>query len=381
MQNNYYCSQKWWWLTVDPERKLLASCCKSAHQPIDTTWLKQNPGKLFNNPAIVQDRQDMLNNIPVQSCAKTCWIPESQGIPTRRTMLQDASDEKYEGTHAVPRVLEINLGSDCNMACVYCSKRFSTAWLRDISNGGGYITNYNKDDRYSITKEDQVILKLGQSVIKTSNGYQLIINEIKKFGKVNTLKFAGGEPFLYNGLEDVVQLVEANSIEITTGLGVNNKRFERIVQILPKTTTLVISAESLNETYEFVRNGNTFANFLQNLEIIKKYNINYKFAYALSNVNIHGFKQFQDEFATDSDYFNILVDPAFLSPVILDTESKQRILDTNYKWHEKEIHQAVSANYTDEQYNHFREFIIEFSKRRNLTLDVFPESFVKWIQQ
>lgn len=381
MQNNFYCGQKWWWLTVDPERKLLASCCKSANQSIDTSWLKQNPGKLFNIPVIVQDRQDMLNNIPVKSCAKTCWIPESQGIPTRRTMLQEVSDEKFEGTHAVPRVVEVNLGSDCNMACVYCSKRFSTAWLRDISKDGSYIADYTVDDRYDITLEDRVILKLGQASIKSSDSYQLIINEIKQFGKVGTLKFMGGEPFLYNGLEDVVQIVEADSIEIITGLGVNSKRFERIVQLLPDTTTLVISAESIGETYEFVRNGNTFENFLRNLDIIKKYNINYKFAYALSNVNIHGFKEFQDMFATESDYFNVLVDPVFLSPGLLDPESKQRILNTSYKRYEKEIHRAVSANYTEQQYTHFQEFLFEFVKRRNLSLNIFPESFIKWIQR
>jgi uncharacterized Zn-finger protein len=222
MQNNFYCSQKWWWLTVDPERKLLASCCKAANQQIDTTWLKQNPGKLFNIPVIVQDRQDMLNNIPVQSCAKTCWIPESKGIPTRRTM-HSSTSEVYTTTFATPRVVEINLGSDCNMSCAYCSKRFSTSWLRDINENGPYITDYTTDDRYKITLEDRVILKTGQVAIKNSPSYQLILDEIKQFGHLGTLKFMGGEPFLYNGLEDIVKIVKADAIEIITGLGVNQR--------------------------------------------------------------------------------------------------------------------------------------------------------------
>jgi sulfatase maturation enzyme AslB (radical SAM superfamily) len=153
-----------------------------------------------------------------------------------------------------------------------------------------------------------------------------------------------------------------------------------MVQLLPvDATTLVISAESIGELYEFVRNGNTYKNFLSNLEIIAKYGIKYRFAITVSNLNIHGLKQFQDELATTDDYLNILVDPVFLSPHVLDPKSRDDILATNFKYNKKEIHQALLVESTDEQVQHLKTFLPEFVKRRNLSFDVFPESFTKWI--
>jgi len=382
MQNNFYCSQKWWWLTVDPERRLLASCCKADQQPIDTTWLKTNNGKLFNNPTILQERQDMLDNKPVSSCSRGCWIPESKGIPSRRTIHQAASDRQFTQLESTPEVVEVILGSDCNMTCSYCTKRYSTAWLRDISDNGTYLPDYAGDDRFNITIDDRAIIKIGQAAIKNSPRYKLILDEVASLRKLQVLKFMGGEPFLYNGLEDIVRLTEAERIEITTGLGVNPKRFDRIVQQLPADiTTLVISAENTGELYEFNRYGNSYSNLLTNLDTIRKYGIKYKFANTICNLTVHGFKEFQDEFGTEEDYFNILIDPLYLAPSLLDPASRVKILETTFKYHTDKIHQAVSATHTEEHIAQCKSFILEFAKRRNLSLDIYPESFKLWIQK
>jgi hypothetical protein len=81
MKNNSYCSQKWWWLTVDPERRLLASCCKADQQPIDTSWLQANTGQLFNNPAIQQERADMLAGVPVPAVPSLVGCPKAKVFP------------------------------------------------------------------------------------------------------------------------------------------------------------------------------------------------------------------------------------------------------------------------------------------------------------
>lgn len=382
MQNNFYCSQKWWWLTVDPERRLLASCCKADQQPIDTTWLKNNNGKLFNNPTILQERQDMLDNKPVASCARGCWIPESKGIPSRRTIHQAASDRQFTQLESTPEVVEVILGSDCNMTCSYCTKRYSTAWLRDISDNGTYLPDYVGDDRFNITIDDRAIIKIGQAAIKNSPRYKLILDEVASLRKLQVLKFMGGEPFLYNGLEDIVRLTKAERIEITTGLGVNPKRFDRIVQQLPAdVTTLVISAENTGELYEFNRYGNSYSNLLTNLDTIRKYGIKYKFANTICNLTVHGFKEFQDEFGTEDDYFNILIDPLYLAPSLLDPASRDKILGTTFKYHTEKIHQAVNATHTAKHIAQCKAFIVEFAKRRNLSLDIYPESFKLWIQE
>lgn len=379
-QNNYYCSQKFWWLTVDPERRLLASCCKADQQPIDTAWLKDNPGQLFNNPVIQQERQDMLNNRPVASCSRACWVPESQGIPSRRTIHAAASARQYTDINASPEVIEIILGSSCNMDCSYCTKRYSTTWLRDIATNGTYLSDYAGDDRFNITIDDRAILKAGQKAVNASPRYQHILQEITKLHKPRVLKIMGGEPFLYNELPDIVKLMEPAQLEITTGLGVNPNRFERIVsQLPPETTMLALSAENAGALYEFNRHGNSFNNFLTNIETINRYHIRYRFANTLGNLTIHGFKQFQDEFGTPDDHFNVLIDPVYLQMNVLDERSRDQVLATDYKYHKDEIHQAVVAEYSPKQLHDFKRFAVEFARRRNLTLDVFPEHFKQWI--
>jgi hypothetical protein len=115
------------------------------------------------------------------------------------------------------------------------------------------------------------------------------------------------------------------------------------------------------------------------METISKYGIRYRFANTLGNLTIHGFKQFQDEFSTPSDHFNVLIDPVYLQMNVLDPRSRDEILATDYKYHKDEIHQAVVAEYCDKQLQDFKRFTVEFARRRNLTLDAFPEHFKQWI--
>ena len=85
IDNQYYCSQKFWWLTVEPERRSMLSCCAASTEKIDLNWLKENPGQLFNTPNLQQERQQMLENNPVASCEDSCWRAERIGLPSRRT--------------------------------------------------------------------------------------------------------------------------------------------------------------------------------------------------------------------------------------------------------------------------------------------------------
>lgn len=375
-KNNFYCSQKFWWLTVDPERRLLASCCKADSEEINIQWLKNNPGKLFNTPNLQSEREMLLAGKCAPSCVTPCYKPESQGIPSQR-ILSKSNEVTHTSINATPRVVEINLGSDCNMTCVYCTKRYSSAWLRDAA-----ANTYLDAPRFNITNEDKLLLKLSQNTIKDSSQYQTIVNEVKSLTGVQTLKFSGGEPFLYNTLVDLVTDMNASDVIINTGLGVNPTRFERLLSKLDNTTVqLAISAENVGKLYEFNRNGNTFNNFLENLNTVIKYKFKYRFSSTLSNTTIHGFKEFQNEFATPDDFINIVIDPTYQATHIIDEASKNSLLQLDYKYHDSEIKQSLGSISSQADIDNFKEYIVKFSTYRNLSLDIFPVSFTKWIQQ
>jgi len=380
-KNNNYCPQKWYWLTIDPERKSLASCCSADFQKIDVSWLKSNPGQLFNTPELKQDRRDMLKNIPVKSCETACWAPERLGIPSHRQVTKtDLVNKPYQtDTAPDPVMLHITMGTDCNLTCSYCTKRFSTAWLRDINNNGGYIDGYDADDRFTVNSKDKLKLKLSIKNVGESEAYNLILDEALKFKNLESAQIVGGEPFLYNDLIKVVSKVSAASIEIFSGLGVNPKRFEQMLDQMPDKVSIAVSAENIGKQHEFNRYGVSYETFLTNLNAISKRGLKYKFASVVSNVTVHGFKEFQDNFSTSDDYLNVCVYPLYLRTNILDQESKDRINAIEFKYRNDEIKAALNAPVDDEHYKMLKQFLPEFARRRNLTLDIFPESFIKWV--
>ena len=365
----YYCSQKFWWITVEPEKRSLASCCAATPEKIDLHWLKNNPGQLFNTPGLITERKLMLDNQHVASCEATCWRAERVGLPSRRTA---GSFDKRTHTDivAVPTTLHINLGSDCNLTCSYCCKQYSTAWLRDIDANGPYLP----EDRFIINNNDQIVLKLGQNAIKSSNSYQLIMDEIKNIKTATQIEITGGEPFLYNGLAELISGL-TGPIDVFTGLGVDPKRLERILDTLPDHVTFTVSAENVGELYEFNRYGNTWSNFLRNLELLQK-RFKYRFCTVVSNLTIHGLAQFRQEFGTGQDLINLCTDPEYLSASVLDADSKQL-----YQQVMPDLVDTLKVDFTPEQKQKLQQYLDRFVKTRNLKLHNFPTHFINWLNR
>ena len=372
MPQSNYCSQKFWWLTVEPERRTMNSCCAASATKIDLAWLKHNPGQLFNTPELMSERISMLNNEPVASCEDTCWSAERRGLPSRRTVMASGT-RTHTDVYASPQVLHINVGSDCNLTCSYCCKQYSTAWLRDVKENGAYTD----EARYQLNANDRIVLQLGQTAIKTSDSYQTILQEVKRLTTAKQIEVTGGEPFLYNGLEDLVAGLSA-PVDVFTGLGVNTDRLTRMLDRLPKQTTFTISAETTGALYEFNRYGNTWDQFRRNLDLIAG-RFEYRFCSVLSNLTVHGFDQFQKEYSTDKDLLNPCNDPGYLSASVLDEESKASLNQIQYKYHDQIIKETLAITGTTEQQTNLKKYLMEFARRRNLSLAIFPDSFINWI--
>jgi hypothetical protein len=356
-------------MTVEPERRSIASCCAATPEKIDLSWLKTNSGQLFNMPTLISEREAMLNNQPVVSCENNCWSAERVGLPSRRTKML-SSVHTHMDVVSSPSTLHINLGSDCNLTCSYCTKQYSTAWLRDINTNGPYLN----ETRFQINNNDRIVLKLGQKAIKSSDSYQLIVNEIRNIKTANQIEITGGEPFLYNGLTELVNSL-TGPVDIFTGLGVDTKRLERILDTLPDTVTFTVSAENVGELYEFNRYGNAWSNFLTNLELIQK-RFNHRFCTVVSNLTIHGLEKFRKQFGTKQDLINLCTDPNYLSASVLDPESK--IL---YQSTMPDLLDTVTVEYTAEQKEKLRKYLYRFVEIRNLNLQIFPAHFIDWINE
>ena len=381
---DFYCSQKFTWLNVDLEKRTSYSCCSATPTRVDLDWLKHNPGQLFNTPLLHQERQDMLNNIPVASCEASCWSPERDNLVSRRIEFKSHEKTHVELT-SLPVTINIVVGSTCNLTCSYCCKNYSTAWARDVANAGPYQVG---GDRFTASAMDRVISKISHSEHEVSAGYQLLLSELTKFKNVNTVYVTGGEPFLYNSLIELVTDLANNQKEVVifTGLGVNLARFLTIVKKLQGINNLkiVISAENTDLLYEFNRYGNKFQDLCVKVALLAEHNITVEFATVLSNITLPGLQEFVNYFSDYKINHNLCNDPDFLRVNVMDLHSKQLILNSLHTMKlspelQDSLAHAVQQPCSEQQKTNAASYLQEFAARRNMSLDMFSVEFINWL--
>jgi organic radical activating enzyme len=380
MVNSYYCSQKFTSLSVDLEKRLIYSCCAAEPEKIDLKWLRDNPGGLFASAKLQQERQAMLDNQPVASCSKACWVPESQGLQSRREQYQS-----YRLTHtdvqvAEPDHLNIILGSTCNLSCAYCCKQYSTTWYRDIAQNGVYFD----DPRFNVTALDRILSQVSHDEHERSEGFDLIVSELANYKNLKEIVIDGGEPFLYNRFIELLNNLDRRAqITFYTGLGVNPKRLLAQLRMIkqPEKLTAAVSAESCHKFYEFNRYNNTYQDFLENLKILQDF-VPVKFSSVISNLTLHGLTEFVEQFPNTPKVYNLCNDPPYLGVNVLDDQTKQALskslLNSNIE-NKDRIVSSMMRPCSDQNRQQLSTYLGQFAQRRNLKLDIFPSSMLQWL--
>jgi len=391
MDRTYYCNIKFTKMKIDLENRTTYNCDAAAPHLIDFDWLEKNPGKLFNNPTSVAEREQMLTNTRNKSCEQNCWRAEDRNAVSYR---MDRQGEKKTHTSAMssPEVIDLTLGTDCNLTCSYCCKEFSSRWRRDVLENGAYEFTNPIDNRYEANKKDKILNQISQQKIANSRHFQLLLDEVRLLLKAPTMKklvLAGGEPFLMNHLITVLESLETRPdviIEFDSGLGVSESRLKRMIPMLEKFPNLFvkISAENIHGLHEFNRYGVPFEQFKRNFDLLEQSNINIGFHSTISNLTINGFRDFHDYYKdTKIMSWTFAEQPVMMSPHILDQESKDTLVETLKPLPErfyKEAMLAIAKDPSDQDRVSCKEFVLQFAKRRNLKLDVFPKSFSEWLQ-
>jgi wyosine [tRNA(Phe)-imidazoG37] synthetase (radical SAM superfamily) len=384
---SFYCSQKFWWLSIDLAKRQTLSCCSADPVSVDMAWLAQHPGQLFNTPHLQQERTMMLQNQPVASCNTACWQPESQGKSSRRLVWKSNVLAETD-VQASPTELNIIVGNDCNMTCVYCCKQYSSAWLRDLTENGPYHTVDTGDDRFEINNVDRILLRISQKALNKSDSTQQLRNEIRSMllsSTITRVSIVGGEPFLYLGLAELIKSIPSHiKVIIQSGLGVDSRRLVQELNKLPTEQIEVgISAETTDQLYEFVRHGNTWKRLVENIQILRDLSVPYTFLSVVSNLTIHGLPKFVQYAEDASVKYYLCNDPDFLSINVLDPASKDQILQsadqfpTGLKFI---VVNSIAAEPTEPQRRNLNEYVNEFSKRRNiLPSTILPQSFMEWM--
>ena len=384
---DYYCSLKFRYLKIDLECQTTYNCHAAAPHPIDFDWLEKHPGQLFNTPINVNERRMMILNQRNQSCEQNCWPAEDRGAFSPR-LSQQGQNRTHEEVFADPETIELTINSDCNLTCSYCCKEFSQSWRRDIHHNGEYTIPGNTDERFRMSEKDVRLMLQKQTDLKKDQRYQSLLDGIKALiPKTKRLIVTGGEPLLDNTLIEIltdIAKIESIKIVIYTGLGLSFGRFVSIFDQLKRFPNIEIriSAENTNKFAEFNRYGVVWSDFREKIKYLDEIDINYRFHMTMSNLTVHDFHNFFMIFGHKNNVLTFCYQPRFMAANVLDVDTKSRLVDL---WHtlpvsiSKSLIESITAEPTDLERRGIGEFLKQFTARRpNLSLGIFPQSFLKW---
>lgn len=377
----YYCSNKFTQMQVHIQGRLLYNCHKAYPERVDLKWLEDNPGMLFYTDQMLADRKLMLQNKPCGPCNHGCYQYEKKGLISQR-ILDKNFETKITDPHAPLRTLQIMLSTDCNLACVYCSPEFSTKWQREVSNGGEYDLGGN-----SIANDNWSTLwgKIKQA--KRSNETKfltLLLREIELAKDLRRIVLLGGEPLLNNGLDDLIVSAQDKDITVITGLGISTDRLNKFVEKHKGSRIkFLISAESTNRSFEFIRHGSDWIDFVQKVDLIKKHGYEIEFCSVISNLCVFDFHNFYEQFSTTGKiHLTTLSGNYHMHPHVMDELSKktcseyvQTITDSQYR---DNLIQMLEREPNDDERNTLGSYLRQLSTRRKCSLDFLPEHFLRW---
>ena len=385
VDRDYYCSYKFKYLKIDLVSNNTLNCHAAKSHAIDFSWLDNNKGNLFNTDINVAERQMMLTNQRNASCEEICWPLEDKGAVSPR-MWQNGKIKTHNSIQTQPEILEIKLNDNCNLSCSYCCKDFSSAWRRDLSVNGDYAVDTG-DVRYQLTSRDKIMMKVSQQEVKNTKQFQMLMSEIKSFALgLKEIVVTGGEPLLDNQLFDVLDAVSNSSavINIYTGLGVDVKRFQRMLDKIKQIPTAMISvsAECTNKFYEFNRYGNLWTEFIGKIELLQKSGIEFRFSTTITNLTVIGLTNFIKYFVDQRIGLVFVNQPSMMAPYVLDADSKQQIMHDIRSLpdhYQTQIAQSIQADPSETQRQQMSEFLKEYAVRRNLDMNIYPQSFLDWL--
>lgn len=375
---NVYCANKFNYLKIDVEKRLLYNCHEAYPHNITSDWLEQNPGKIFNTELMLEERKQMLAGIKNKSCYYKCYKTEDNGDVSLRQIVMQYKKPFYNSAESEVETLDVMLNTDCNLSCVYCGGMFSSTWRREIKKHGLYDNlEKNWNDIYD---------KMSQKEKSKSRFMELFLNEITLMKKLKRVSITGGEPLLSNNLLDLIAVCPQDAqIEIITGLGISESRFLSMLDKMAHLKNLVfcVSGESLGNFYNFNRYNNTFDKFAKFIEILKERNIKVQHIATVTNLTLFGLHDFYKRYNESQVEYGVHVHPKFLQKHIIDENSKDIVFD---QWSGSNddfgryVLQGLERKATELERKQLSLYLKQISQRRSLSYDIFPKTFLNWLE-
>jgi organic radical activating enzyme len=426
-----FCAAKWYNASIWLNSGRTASCHHPEAHFISTSELMQDPSALHNTSVKKEARKEMLEGIRPSECSY-CWRVEdlnNENIHSDRvykSMVYNLSDVIDISTidpnvNVDPKNLEISFDNLCNLACSYCNPEFSTTWGNDIATNGPY-KNMKTNGGHTFENDGQHGMPFGTKNIGNfyiNKFFEWYDSSLRK--SLQELRITGGEPTRSPHFWRLIEKFdkETFSFAVNTNLMIDSDKLKKLAQIKKqfKKYDIYTSCESYGENAEFVRSGLIYNDWKSNLEHLQyiEPDINTHIMMTISALSIWTVDKFLDDIVSmrknavekinkHKPYYhmsvNILRFPSFQSVNILPKNVKlqisHNIRDSVHK--NKDYMTAIEVNnynrcieyleqvdisYEDSdsyesKINDFKNFVIQYSIRKNCSLNKMPNKFNDW---
>jgi MoaA/NifB/PqqE/SkfB family radical SAM enzyme len=193
----------------------------------------------------------MLDGLPPTNC-KPC-----QDLEVGKNSFDVISDRKfyirelkqippntYHASNFELHTIDIRWTNLCNFACAYCGPRFSSRWAEELKIKQDVPTDLQRTD-------------FKEYIFKNAR-------------QLKHVYLAGGEPLLMKENLELLDLLDSNvNLRINTNLSkVDTQVFDRVCEF--KNVHWIVSVETIEQEYEYIRHGGSWNDFMDNLVSIKK---------------------------------------------------------------------------------------------------------------
>lgn len=246
--NKPFCSLPWTGLHINQELNVYY-CCLMAQDGNQLGNLKNNSlDEIMNSEAAIEIRQEfLLGKIP-KRCNFAC------GTRTGDIILDITANEKQDiiqnqcTTYQSVYSADIRSSNLCTLDCVYCSSLWSSTIAK------------RDNQSWMIVNADMM------------RKYQTYISSID-LKNCRRLYLAGGEPLLMKEYIDLINQILTHNptciVQVNTGLSTLNTPVYQLLKRLDNVNWIVSVDSTDPAQFEYIRHGNTWNNFVNNINILK----------------------------------------------------------------------------------------------------------------
>jgi sulfatase maturation enzyme AslB (radical SAM superfamily) len=261
--------------------------------------------------------------------------------------------------------------------CSYCSPKYSSTWENNIQQFGNF-TNVSQTVKNNLNTveihadQDQWIDKLKDLISR---------------GPVK-LKLLGGEPLMQRrNLQKLLELdtTQVTKLVIVTNLSpTNNKFLKWVLKTFPgDKLQFSISLDTVPEHNAVPRAGFDKTKFLENLDLLKQYDVDFEFLSVISILNIFSIVEYQNWLTSQNHIvkFSPINNPDCLSASLLPDQFKDLIRRDKLPVEAQELldHTPINIDLKRfEQYNYLKQYL---QRTNTVVTDQRLVNYLEWLTE